>query len=230
MQLTIFLNALLPAALIVSSSTAAVIEARDDCHAYVIVSARGTTEKQGPSLAFKGMIATTLNNVKGGIEYDVVYPASLADNSTSIGVHDVEDYIHNGLQACPNQKYALLGYSQGAGVILTAVKKLTGTPAEDAIKALLFAGNPYQVANQPTTVNTTGGDSTRAAHGDLLFLNPSIGLSQHWVNSGKALNICADGDDVCTDGGPGLGNGHIAYFFSSTAQKEGAQHLIAQLS
>ncbi|OAA72875.1 Cutinase [Akanthomyces lecanii RCEF 1005] len=224
-----FFKTLLFAAIIVSTSTAAVIAARDDCHKYVIVSARGTTETQGPSIAFKGMIATTLKNVKGGIEYDVVYPASTADNSTSIGVQDVKNYIHNGLEACPDQKYAVLGYSQGAGVILTAVKDLTGTPAENAIEALLLTGNPYQVANQPTTVNATGGDSTRGDHGDLLYLNPSIGLSQHWVSSGKALNICAEGDNVCTNAGPGLGKAHTQYGRTTSVQKEGAQHLVAQL-
>lgn len=224
-----FFQTLFFTAIFASTSGAAAIAAKDNCHKYVIVSARGTLETQGPSTAFKGMISTTLKSVKGGVEYDVVYPASAASDSTSKGVQDVEEYINKGLEACPDQKYALLGYSQGAGVILTAIKDFTGTPAEAAIEALLLTGNPYQVANQPTTVNATGGDSTRGEHGDLLFLNPSIGLSQHWVDSGKALNICAEGDNVCTNAGTGLGKAHTRYGTTPSVQKEGSDHLIAQL-
>lgn len=224
-----FITAFLFAAVMVCAATAAVTNARDDCHKYVVVDTRGTDEPQRRSIAFRGMMDTTLNKVKGGVGYNVVYPASLAANSTAQGVEDVETYVHNGLKNCPGQKYALLGYSQGATVILTAVQNFTGTPAEDAIEALLFCGNPFQVANQPTTVDATGGDSTRDRNGDLLWSDRSIGLSEHWVDSGKVLNICNIGDNVCTSDGGGLGTNRTKYGDYPSIQEEGAKHLISRL-
>ncbi|KAH8689323.1 cutinase [Talaromyces proteolyticus] len=228
MRFTVLSSAILLAAVNFGDSAAAALKDVDDCSKYVLLSVRGTGEKQGPSIGFKGMISTTLKTVKGGTEYDVVYPANTDRNSTQIGVEDLENYIHHGLQTCPNQKYGILGYSQGATVALTAIKDLTGTPAEDAIGAVLFIGNPFQVRGQLTTFNQTGGDSTRDYNGVLLFTNPSIGLSEHWVISGKALNICDDGDSVCTGVDQLPSRPHYLYGFTATVQKLGAEHLVSR--
>lgn len=216
-------------ALNIGGTLAAAIDARNGCNKYVLISARGTTEKQGPSVGFKDMIKDTLASVRGGDEYDVVYPANTDQNSTQIGADDIENYIYSGLRACPEQKYALLGYSQGATVVLKAIKALTGTVAENAIEAVLFIGNPFQVKNQPTTVDQTGGDSTRDKNGVLLLTDPSNGLSQHWVDSGKALNICFKGDSVCIGVPEAPSWAHYQYGRTASVQNLGSEHLVSKL-
>jgi hypothetical protein len=69
--------------------------------ALVIISTRGTTEAQGPSIAFTTMIRTVRAQLAGGIEYDTVYPAELDQNS-SAGTADVSyGYIASGLTCSP---------------------------------------------------------------------------------------------------------------------------------
>jgi hypothetical protein len=202
------------------------------CHDYVLLSSRGTYEPQGPSIGFVGMIETTLSAITGGIEYDVVYPAApdITQLSTYIGSTDIEIHIKTGLKVCPHQVYALLGYSQGATVTLEALQNLTGTPAEEAIKAVIFIGNPYQVKNQISTIDQIGGTTTRGNDGALLSENPSLGLSQHWEDSGKVRNICYQYDLVCN----GLGSNnswtnHLRYGNTSSVQKLGSDFLISKL-
>lgn len=97
------------------------------CPDYALVTARGTGEPQGPSLGFSGlgiggMAPQTLAAVPNGVEYDVVYPASAAPNSEAIGGADAVRYINASRAACPNQKFALLGYSQAATIMLEALQ------------------------------------------------------------------------------------------------------------
>jgi hypothetical protein len=67
----------------------------------VIISTRGTTEAQGPSIAFTTMIRTVRAQLAGGIEYDTVYPAELDQNS-SAGTVDVSyGHITSGLTCSP---------------------------------------------------------------------------------------------------------------------------------
>ncbi|KAH8692007.1 cutinase [Talaromyces proteolyticus] len=204
----------------------------EKCQDYVILSSRGTFEPQGPSIGFVGMIKTTLSAISGGFEYDVVYPAAPDPTqlTTYIGSEDIEKHIHTGLKVCPQQMYALLGYSQGATVTLEALQNLTGTPAEAAIKAVVFIGNPYQVRNQITTIDQNGGATTRGNNGALLSENPSLGLSQHWEDSGKVRNICYEGDLVCNGiaSNTSMAN-HLLYGSSSSVQKLGADFLISKL-
>lgn len=209
------------------------------CNNYVLISARGTGEPQGPSSGFRGMIAHTLATVPGGIEYDVVYPAAgdITQKSTYIGSDDILRYISEGMAACPDQKYALLGYSQGATVVLEAIKAITGTDKEDLVKAVVFDGNPYQVKNQKSTVDENGGSSTRGNDGILLngFFGgigsiKGIGLSKHWDESGKVLNICFEGDPVCNGIAYSITSpAHLAYPISASVQKMGGDHLVSRL-
>lgn len=85
------------------------------CNDYLLIDTRGTGEPQGESIGFKPMIAETLATVPNGARYDTVYPAAgdLTQQTTFIGSHDIEKKINQGLKSCPQQKYALLGYSQG---------------------------------------------------------------------------------------------------------------------
>lgn len=88
------------------------------CYDYLLIDSRGTGEPQGESIGFKGMIADVLATLPNGARYDTVYPAApdITQETTFIGSMDIENVIQQGLQSCPQQKYALLGYSQGKNI------------------------------------------------------------------------------------------------------------------
>ena len=75
--------------------------------------------------------------------------------------------------ACPNQKFALVGYSQGAGVMHAAAKDIP-ISLYSRIKSLVMFGDGYHRL------------------GDLLSRFP-LGLNH------KVMQICADGDPVSSD-------------------------------
>lgn len=85
------------------------------CHDYLLIDSRGTGEPQGESIGFKGMISQVMAALPNGARYDTVYPAApdITQETTFIGSKNIEQVINQGLQTCPQQKYALLGYSQG---------------------------------------------------------------------------------------------------------------------
>ena len=53
----------------------------------------------------------------------------------------------------------LLGYSQGASVVLEAIQNFIG-PVEYGNKAVVFVGNPYQAKNQTSTIDQKGSNFT----------------------------------------------------------------------
>ncbi|KAL4862531.1 hypothetical protein BDV12DRAFT_202981 [Aspergillus spectabilis] len=120
-------------------------------------------KEEGTSISFRGMIKSTKEALSGGTHYDTIYPAApdLTQLTTLISTRDIVHYINDGLQNCPDQKYALLEYSQSVTVNLEAIQNLTVMPAEAAIRAVVFIGNLYQVKGQISTVDENGGDLTR---------------------------------------------------------------------
>lgn len=63
-------------------------------------------------------------NVRG---YPVQYPASITSGLTKAGPNDVKARIAAQSKECPDEKFALVGYSQGGIVVESA---LAGIPAE----------------------------------------------------------------------------------------------------
>lgn len=92
------------------------------CNDYLLVDTRGTGEPQGESIGFKDMISDVLATLPDGARYDTVYPAApdVTQQTTLIGSSDIENVIQQGLQTCPQQQYALLGYSQGMPLHITS--------------------------------------------------------------------------------------------------------------
>ena len=101
------------------------------------------------------MIRSTLAAVPNGKTVNVVYPASVSQNSAS-GTAFIVNAVKSGVAACPGQKFALLGYSQmsrwaqtsadhhGAAASVDAMKQMTSGPAFDAIAASVLLGNPQR--------------------------------------------------------------------------------------
>ncbi|KAG4443429.1 hypothetical protein IFR05_001108 [Cadophora sp. M221] len=216
-----------------TSVNAAPVEARDTCHKYVIISTRGTNEPQGPSAGFVGMIDQTLSAVPGGIEYDTVYPAG--DDTQSQGAADIINYINSGLIPCPDQKYALLGYSQGATATAEALNHFNDTSSAgfQAISAALVIGNPTHVPNQAANFDQNGGRATFGATGALTPFPRYTKISPAWYATTKLRDICYENDAVCVgltlSAIVNLFANHLLYGSTPSVQSQGSAFLISLL-
>ncbi|CAD6912313.1 unnamed protein product [Tilletia controversa] len=199
------------------------------CHDYVIVESRGTTELQGPSIAFKGMIRETLNSLPGGISVVTQYPATPNFfGSASVGAKWVRNYLQQGIASCPHQKYALIGYSQGAMVSWEAVGDIgQNDPLNDAIKAILLVGDPFRLPNLPGNVDDRGGRSTAGASGIGRWGFPGAKMLP-WAQTGKVLDICVFGDMICQSPSVNIGP-HLEYGMLGRVQKMGSEFLTQKL-
>ncbi|TKX24094.1 cutinase-like protein 5 [Elsinoe australis] len=117
------------------------------CSDFEVLVARGTGE---PDFAQGGKFGVVvgdpvisnltkiLPNVRG---YPVQYPASASLLSPRRGSSDVVARLRRQSAACPDQKFALVGYSQGAVVMRAAVTSLS-TSIQNKIVALVMFGDP----------------------------------------------------------------------------------------
>jgi cutinase len=86
-----------------------------------------------------GNVTEVLPEARG---YPVQYPASRDPTSVSTGAQDVADRIISQSEACPDQTFSLVGYSQGAMVMRGALP-LIPTELYSKIKSMVFFGDPY---------------------------------------------------------------------------------------
>ncbi|KAK0529594.1 hypothetical protein OC834_003617 [Tilletia horrida] len=192
------------------------------CHSYVLVSSRGTNEPQGPSMQFKGMIEQTLNTLPNGIEVDNPYPADSSAGSARQGQGWLRNFVEQGLKTCPAQKYALLGWSQGA--VVAAGSGVTS----DAVQAIILVGDPFHTPNRSGNVDEHGGSSTTGATG-LMGGSGGGSAMRKYADEGKVLDICFQGDFVCGSTAPRDPAAHGRYGGSKEVQELGAAFLIKQL-
>ena len=220
------------AALPLFTCAAPVIETRQDCSKYVLIDTRGTNEAQGPSVAFVGMRNQTLTTVPGGTAYNTVYPAG--QDTEGLGGADIVRYINAGLIACPQQKYALLGYSQGAVAVAIALANYTtGSAGYNAIAAALVVGNPTKIANKDVDIDQNGGTTTKQYTGVYTNDPNRAKIPENWYQSGKLLDICYQDDLVCVGLIPtallNFGANHGKYGSTPSVQSIGAKFLIGKL-
>ena len=177
------------------------------------------------------MIKLTLGTMKNGIEHDIVYPASPQfATSTIAGATAGTKYINDGIAACPNQTYAILGYSQGAAATIIGTAKFTpDTAAYDAIKGILVIGNPGHKPFQATNVDENGGLLTDGYFGSAY--DGGVRFPDFWYQSTKLLDICHTGDSVCApDYVNSSFNQHLMYGSSIGLQTRGTVFLRSQLT
>ncbi|KAI0536231.1 cutinase [Xylaria digitata] len=183
------------------------------CSRFKILDARGTQERQG----------TTLQKLLGGISLPVEYPAGVDQNTAS------------GLRDCPDQEYALFGYSQGATLMLRALNRLN-CEALDAVSSVTLFGNPYRLPGKPSSVNGNGQPGNNATVG--LFVNSAIAnnqtipqLSRSLDQSGKVLDYCLEGDGVCVPN-PAcscqLPAGHLSYGLVASVHDTVVEHVVSR--
>ncbi|KAE8269299.1 hypothetical protein A4X09_0g3046 [Tilletia walkeri] len=198
------------------------------CQDFVIIDSRGTNEPQGRSFQFAKMIQETLDTVPGGISVSNPYPASVAPNSAANGSTWLRNYLQQGVAACPEQKYALLGVSQGAVVTWNAIADLVkDDPIYTAIDAIVVEGDPFRIPNVPGNVDEHGGDGTKESEGMMRAGSSDENIAK-WALTGKLLDICYSGDPVCNRQGKSPMD-HGKYGGTAEVQTLGAQFLAQHL-
>jgi cutinase len=90
----------------------------------------------------------------------------MSANGTNIGADDVAKRINAQISACPQQMFALVGYSQGARVVRIGGTKLSAAAQEKVVAAAVYgdSGAKRGTVNFPpailarTKVNCVPGD------------------------------------------------------------------------
>jgi cutinase len=112
------------------------------CSKFEILVARGTSEPGSFGLIVGDPLVRAVKaQVPGARGYAVQYPADMSAASVTTGVKDVVDRLTSQSQACPEQKFALVGYSQGAMVMHAAAPKIP-QDVVPKIAAFVMFGDP----------------------------------------------------------------------------------------
>lgn len=173
------------------------------CPDVEVVFARGTFAPQGLSDVGEDFVTRLRSKIgaKSVRAYAVVYPASTDFPTAVDGIRDAATHVEQTVATCPNTKLVLTGYSQGAAVIgftTSSVVPAGVDPAEvpkpmpaavaDHVAAVVLLGKP-----DPEFMDMIG--------------QPPVVVGP--LYRAKALELCATGDPICSDGGDG--EAHTSY-------------------
>ncbi|PNS16976.1 mevalonate kinase [Sphaceloma murrayae] len=174
------------------------------CSDFEVLVARGTGEPDFAQGGKFGVIVgdpvisnltKVLPNARG---YPVQYPASASLLSPRRGSSDVVARLRRQSSLCPNQKFALVGYSQGAVVMRSAVTSLSSA-IQNKIVALVMFGDPAERRGQgedwpgvlrqrnlQICATEGGGDPVCNAQGTCIFFH-LIYLRPEFINRAVAF-------------------------------------------
>jgi cutinase len=160
------------------------------CPDVQIVFARGTSETPGIGRVGQALVDTLQPRLGGRSlgTYAVNYPASYDFLAAADGAADATAHIAAMAQQCPSTRIVLGGYSQGAAVVamLAGIPPLGNKVGEVGSAPPL----PHSVADNVAAVAVFGNPSTK-------FGNP---VSASPLFAGRAIDLCSDGDPICSDG------------------------------
>ncbi|MCB0948883.1 MAG: cutinase family protein [Mycobacterium sp.] len=164
--------------------------AAQPCPDVEVVFARGTSEAPGVGRvgqAFANALAPQLGG-RTVATYGVNYPASYDFLNTAAGATDATNRIAAMAQQCPGTRIVLGGYSQGAAV----VDMLAGVPPLGNKVGNIGSAPPLpgSLNSNVVAVAVFGNPATK-------FGNP---VSSAGSFAGKAIDLCADGDPICSGG------------------------------
>ncbi|MFJ1747761.1 cutinase family protein [Streptomyces sp. NPDC088116] len=159
------------------------------CSDIEVVSARGTFEPGTlGAIVCDPVFAALKKRISGKTltGHRVDYPADLGLTSAAQGNAELVNRVRSQATFCPNQRFILVGYSQGANVVDNSI----GISSDGAV-----VGSPI-VATIPASAEPK-------AAAVLLFGNPirALGKSVTGTYASRAKDFCATGDPVCEKGG-----------------------------
>jgi cutinase len=157
------------------------------CPSVYVLFARGTLEAKpigsivGPD--FTRAVESNLPGTSVSVWGDP-YAANIIQTSAGAGATDLTDELESDASACPNAKFVLGGYSQGASVVDIAL----------GIKTLLGSGTAIPASDQPKLAAIlTWGNPLR------LFGGETIAREEPALAS-RTTEYCNTGDPVCGNG------------------------------
>lgn len=160
------------------------------CPDIEVVFARGTAEPAGigrVGQAFTDALSSQVGGRTVG-SYAVNYPASYDFLTTADGATDANNHISSMALSCPSTKIVLGGYSQGAAVM----DMLAGVPP---------LGNKIGEIGSAPPLSPTAAVTVAAV---AAFGNPATKFGQPLSSvgqfAGRAIDLCKDGDPICSDG------------------------------
>ncbi|WP_327314057.1 cutinase family protein [Streptomyces sp. NBC_01235] len=174
------------------------------CSDIDVVAARGTFEPGTLGLIVGDPVYSALQKKLAGkslSSYKVNYPADLSLTSAAQGNADLVNHVNSQAAACPNQRFVLVGYSQGANVVDNSI----GISSAGAV-----VGSPI-VATIPAALEP------RVA-AVLLFGNPirALGKNVTGTYQSRTIDFCAQGDPICENGGDDV-LAHLGYTANADA-------------
>ncbi|KAL7792171.1 carbohydrate esterase family 5 protein [Trichoderma ceciliae] len=191
-------------ALLAASSTAAAAASKPSCvdGLYMVV-ARGSEEPAGTGVTgnVTSLIAAKVPNSQ---VVAVDYPATLDDydDSEGKGVQAMQKVLNEYGQACPGNKIAILGYSQGAQVSSDSVcggagspfieDKAISTEVMNGVVAVAIFGDPTHVAN------LTYNRGTSVHNGIFNRTASSLAVCKSYAS--RIVSYCDTGDIYCDSG------------------------------
>lgn len=208
-----------------------IVEAAD-CTPYLVVTARGTAEPRKKQLL--GPVARAIEEARPDevSRVDLDYPADTeVHEGATLGTRLLVDTLNVQAAACPEQRFVLLGYSQGALVIGDAIAepetRLVGArvgeltaAAADRVLAVVLYGNPRFVGSDPTGY----GDYDPALNG--LLPRPPESLTAF---EERLRDYCVADDFICQSTLAMEEEGHVAYY-DNGMQDDGAAFVISKLA
>jgi cutinase len=170
------------------------------CTDVELVFARGTSEPVGlgrVGQALRDQLAASLGGRSLGT-YAVNYPASYDFLAAADGAADATNRIATVAQNCPDTRFVLGGYSQGAAVVdmLLGIPPL-GQKVGDVGSAPPM---PHSLASKVAAVAVFGNPATKFGNPVTLAVAPF---------AGKAIDLCNPGDPICSQGRNPLA--HVSY-------------------
>ncbi|QIK61901.1 cutinase family protein [Leucobacter viscericola] len=211
-----------------------------ECSHYLVITARGTGEPSKGQLL--SPVAKDISKARPGevTTEDLDYPAdtNVKEGGTR-GVRVLIDTLNVQAEACPDQEFVLLGYSQGAMVIgdtLAAadtrmIGETTGALNADAaahVLAVVMYGDPRFEGKESFNVGSFDPELGGIMPRQLGSLDPY---------ADRISDFCVEGDLVCQaslaagesrDAVDSAQEQHVAYY-TNGMQKEGAEFVIDKL-
>lgn len=175
------------------------------CAVLHVIAARASTEPPGEGI-IGTMVSLIQQNVKDSMTVEsVVYPATLSNYASSVGLGDaaIKADMTRDAAKCPKEKFVLVGYSQGAQVVGDALGGGGGAPglgpATPPVSAALAAkviaviqmGDPRRMAGLSFDAGTDPG-----AQG----LFPRLASQTLAPFASRIQSYCDIGDPFCARG------------------------------